>query len=109
MAGTRERAAAATLLCRGWILCDDHKARFIAPEIPAVANRDHGGRPTAAEHRPHQGSMAHMTRTGISPRWAASAEQFVEIHPDDAVRFGSSDDSLRGVVTDYGQCTHKVP
>jgi assimilatory nitrate reductase catalytic subunit len=50
-----------------------------------------------------------MTRTGISPRLGQHLpEPFVEIHPDDAVRFGIVDDSFARVVTDYGQCTLKV-
>jgi assimilatory nitrate reductase catalytic subunit len=35
-------------------------------------------------------------------------EPFVEIHPDDAIRYGVADDSFARVVTDYGQCTLKV-
>ena len=35
-------------------------------------------------------------------------EPFVEVHPDDAVRYGVTDDSFARVVTDYGQCILKV-
>jgi assimilatory nitrate reductase catalytic subunit len=50
-----------------------------------------------------------MTRSGLSPRLGQHLpEPFVEIHPDDAIRFGIVDDSFARVVTDYGQCTLKV-
>jgi assimilatory nitrate reductase catalytic subunit len=35
-------------------------------------------------------------------------EPFVEIHPDDAIKFGVSDDSFARIVTDYGECILKV-
>jgi assimilatory nitrate reductase catalytic subunit len=35
-------------------------------------------------------------------------EPYVEIHPDDAGRYGVSDDSFARVTTDYGQCILKV-
>jgi assimilatory nitrate reductase catalytic subunit len=50
-----------------------------------------------------------MTRSGISPRLGQHLpEPFVEVHPDDAIKFGVTDDSFARVVTDYGQCILKV-
>jgi assimilatory nitrate reductase catalytic subunit len=50
-----------------------------------------------------------MTRSGISPRLGQHLpEPFVEIHPDDAIRYGVSNDSFARVTTDFGQCTLKV-
>jgi assimilatory nitrate reductase catalytic subunit len=50
-----------------------------------------------------------MTRSGISPRLGQHLpEPFVEIHPDDANKYGVADDSFARVTTDYGQCTLKV-
>jgi assimilatory nitrate reductase catalytic subunit len=50
-----------------------------------------------------------MTRTGLSPRLGAHLpEPYVEIHPDDASRYGVTDDSFARVTTDYGQCVLKV-
>ena len=54
-----DAAAAGALLCRRRLLANERKARFIAPEIPALRDRDHGRAAVAAEHRPHPGSMAH--------------------------------------------------
>jgi assimilatory nitrate reductase catalytic subunit len=50
-----------------------------------------------------------MTRSGLSPRLGQHLpEPFVEVHPDDAARFGVVDDGFARVVTDYGQCILKV-
>jgi len=50
-----------------------------------------------------------MTRSGLSPRLGAHLpEPFVEIHPDDAGKYGIVDDSFARVTTDYGQCILKV-
>jgi assimilatory nitrate reductase catalytic subunit len=50
-----------------------------------------------------------MTRTGISPRLGQHLpEPFVEVHPDDAIKYGVADGDFARVVTDYGQCILKV-
>jgi assimilatory nitrate reductase catalytic subunit len=50
-----------------------------------------------------------MTRTGLSPRLGQHLpEPFVEIHPDDAGKFGISDGGFACVTTDYGQCILKA-
>ena len=50
-----------------------------------------------------------MTRTGLSPRLGQHLpEPFVEIHPDDAGKFGVSDGGFARVTTDYGQCVLKA-
>ena len=50
-----------------------------------------------------------MTRTGMSPRLGQHLpEPFVEVHPDDALKFGVADGGFARVTTDYGQCTLKV-
>ena len=50
-----------------------------------------------------------MTRSGQSPRLGQHLpEPFVEVHPDDALKFGVTHDSFARVTTDYGQCTLKV-
>ena len=43
----------------GGFFTNDFKARFVAPEIPALRSVTTAGTAAAAEHRPHQGSMAH--------------------------------------------------
>jgi assimilatory nitrate reductase catalytic subunit len=93
----------------GGFFANDHKARFIAPEIPALRTETTAGRPLRLNTGRIRDQWHTMTRSGLSPRLGQHLpEPFVEIHPDDAVRFGIVDDSFARVVTDYGQCTLKV-
>ena len=93
----------------GGFFANDHKARFIAPEIPALRTDTTAGRPLRLNTGRIRDQWHTMTRTGISPRLGQHLpEPFVEIHPGDAIRFGIVDDSFARVVTDYGQCTLKV-
>jgi assimilatory nitrate reductase catalytic subunit len=93
----------------GGFFANDHKARFIAPEVPALRTETTAGRSLRLNTGRIRDQWHTMTRTGISPRLGQHLpEPFVEIHPDDAVRFGIVDDSFARVVTDYGQCTLKV-
>ena len=93
----------------GGFFANDRKARFIAPEIPALRTETTAGRPLRLNTGRIRDQWHTMTRSGISPRLGQHLpEPFVEIHPDDAIRFGIVDDSFARVVTDYGQCTLKV-
>ena len=93
----------------GGFFANDHKARFIAPEIPALRTETTAGRPLRLNTGRIRDQWHTMTRTGISPRLGQHLpEPFVEIHPDDAIRFGIVDGGFARVVTDYGQCTLKV-
>ena len=49
----------ARFFAEGGFFANDLKARFIAPEIPALRDRDHGGAAAAAQHRPHPRPVAH--------------------------------------------------
>jgi assimilatory nitrate reductase catalytic subunit len=50
-----------------------------------------------------------MTRTGLSPRLGQHLpEPYVEIHPDDAQRFGIDDGGFARIETDYGYCVLKA-
>jgi len=87
----------------------DHKARFIAPEIPALRTETTAGRPLRLNTGRIRDQWHTMTRSGISPRLGQHLpEPFVEVHPDDAIKFGVTDDGFARVVTDYGQCILKV-
>src|SRR5216684_1756120 len=93
----------------GGFFANDHKARFVAPEIPALRSETTAGRPLRLNTGRIRDQWHTMTRTCISPRLGQHLpEPFVEIHPDDAVRFGIVDGGFARVVTDYGQCTLKV-
>ncbi|WP_407176016.1 molybdopterin-dependent oxidoreductase [Bradyrhizobium sp. STM 3562] len=93
----------------GRFYATDHKARFVAPEVPALRTETSAGRPLRLNTGRIRDQWHTMTRSGLSPRLGSHlAEPFVEIHPDDASRFGIIDDSFARVTTDYGQCILKV-
>src|ERR1700692_2357726 len=93
----------------GGFFSNDRKARFIAPEIPALRTETTAARPLRLNTGRIRDQWHTMTRSGISPRLGQHLpEPFVEIHPNDAIRFGVTDDSFARVVTDYGQCILKV-
>jgi assimilatory nitrate reductase catalytic subunit len=93
----------------GGFFSNDTKARFIAPEIPALRTRTDAARPLRLNTGRIRDQWHSMTRSGISPRLGQHLpEPFVEVHPDDATRFGVTNDCFARVTTDYGQCILKV-
>jgi assimilatory nitrate reductase catalytic subunit len=97
------------LFADGKFFAADRKARFIAPEVPALKTETSAGRPLRLNTGRIRDQWHTMTRTGLSPRLGSHLpEPFVEIHPDDASRFGVANDSFARVTTDYGQCILKV-
>jgi assimilatory nitrate reductase catalytic subunit len=93
----------------GEFYTNDRKARFIAPEIPALRSDTTAGRPLRLNTGRIRDQWHTMTRSGISPRLSQHLpEPFVEIHPNDAARAGVADGDFARVTTDYGQCTLKV-
>jgi assimilatory nitrate reductase catalytic subunit len=97
------------LFAEGGFLTRDGKARFVAPELPSLRTGTTAARPLRLNTGRIRDQWHTMTRSGLSPRLSAHLpEPFVEIHPDDAIRFGIDDDSFARVATDYGQCILKV-
>ena len=93
----------------GGFFSSDRKARFIAPEIPALRTGTNAGRPLRLNTGRIRDQWHTMTRSGLSPRLGQHLpEPFVEIHPDDATRYGVTNDGFARVVTDFGRCTLKV-
>jgi assimilatory nitrate reductase catalytic subunit len=93
----------------GGFYSNDHKARFIAPEIPALRTETTDGRPLRLNTGRIRDQWHTMTRSGISPRLGQHLpEPFVEIHPDDALRSGVTDGGFARVITDRGQCILRV-
>jgi assimilatory nitrate reductase catalytic subunit len=93
----------------GGFCTDDRKARFIAPEIPALRTETTAARPLRLNTGRIRDQWHTMTRSGLSPRLGQHLpEPFVEVHPDDAKKFGVSDGDFARVVTGYGQCTLRV-
>ncbi|HEY3792012.1 MAG TPA: molybdopterin-dependent oxidoreductase [Bradyrhizobium sp.] len=94
---------------RGEFFTNDRKARFVAPEIPALRTETSASRPLRLNTGRIRDQWHTMTRTGVSPRLGQHMpEPFVEIHPDDAGKFGISDGGFARVTTDYGQCILKA-
>jgi assimilatory nitrate reductase catalytic subunit len=93
----------------GGFFANDHKARFVAPEVPALRTETTAGRPLRLNTGRIRDQWHTMTRTGISPRLGQHLpEPFVEVHPDDAIRFAVADGDFARIVTDYGQCILRV-
>ncbi len=99
----------ARFFAEGGFFSNDGKARFIAPEIPALRTETTAARPLRLNTGRIRDQWHTMTRTGASPRLGQHLpEPFVEIHPDDAARHGVADGDFARVTTDCGQCTLKV-
>jgi assimilatory nitrate reductase catalytic subunit len=93
----------------GGFFCNDGKARFVAPEVPALRTETTAARPLRLNTGRIRDQWHTMTRTGVSPRLGQHLpEPFVEVHPDDAARHGLVDGDFARITTDYGQCTLKV-
>jgi assimilatory nitrate reductase catalytic subunit len=94
---------------KGGFFTNDRKARFIAPEIPALRTETTAARPLRLNTGRIRDQWHTMTRTGLSPRLGQHLpEPFVEVHPDDAARHGVADGDFARVTTDFGQCTLHV-
>jgi assimilatory nitrate reductase catalytic subunit len=99
----------ARFFAEGEFFSNDKRARFIAPEIPALRTETTAGRPLRLNTGRIRDQWHTMTRSGISPRLGQHLpEPFVEISPDDAIKYGVADGSFARVATDYGQCILKV-
>ena len=93
----------------GGFFAGDRKARFVAPEIPALRTETSAARPLRLNTGRIRDQWHTMTRSGVSPRLGQHlAEPFVEVHPQDANRFGVVDGGFARIATDYGQCVLKV-
>src|SRR5262245_7296306 len=99
----------ARFFAEGGFFANDFKARFVAPEIPALRTETTPARPLRLNTGRIRDQWHTMTRTGESPRLGQHLpEPFVEVHPDDAARHGLADGDFARVTTDYGQCTLRV-
>src|ERR1700688_4821735 len=99
----------ARFFAEGGFFSNDRKARFIAPEIPALRTETTAGRPLRLNTGRIRDQWHTMTRSGTSQRVGQHLpEPFVEVHPDDAAKTGLVDSGFARVVTEYGQCILKV-
>ncbi|HVX75905.1 MAG TPA: molybdopterin-dependent oxidoreductase [Bradyrhizobium sp.] len=94
---------------KGGFFANDRKARFVAPEVPALRTETTAARPLRLNTGRIRDQWHTMTRTGTSPRLGQHLpEPFVEIHPDDAIKYSINDGGFARITTDYGQCILKV-
>jgi len=93
----------------GGFYAPDCRARFVAPDVPALRSETNPNRPLRLNTGRIRDQWHTMTRTGLSALLGQHlVEPFVEVHPDDANRFGLVDDGFARIATDYGQCVLKV-
>jgi assimilatory nitrate reductase catalytic subunit len=93
----------------GGFFTADRRARFIAPEPPALKEETS----PAFRFRLNTGRIRDqwhtMTRTGLSARLAGHlSEPFVEVHPNDAEASGLADGALARIETAHGACVLRV-
>src|ERR1700742_1443570 len=94
---------------KGGFFTNDGKARFVAPEVPALRSETTASRPLRLNTGRIRDQWHTMTRSGSSPRLGQHLpEPFVEIHPDDAIKYSVDDGGFARITTDYGQCVLKV-
>ena len=93
----------------GGFFNNDRRARFVAPEVPALRTETTASRPLRLNTGRIRDQWHTMTRTGSSPRLGQHLpEPSVEIHPDDAIKYSVTDGDFARITTDYGQCVLKV-
>ena len=93
----------------GGFFTNDHKARFIAPDVPTLRGETSAARPLRLNTGRIRDQWHTMTRTGMSPRLGQHiAEPYVEIHPTDAAQADLVDGGFARLATDLGQCILKV-
>lgn len=99
----------ARLFGDGGFFTADRKARFVAPETPALRQPVSDAWPLRLNTGRIRDQWHTMTRTGLSPRLGQHLpEPFVEIHPDDAARFRIVEGDLARVSTGLGSCILKA-
>jgi assimilatory nitrate reductase catalytic subunit len=87
-----EPAEEARFFADGGFFTSDRKARFIAPESPALRSAANDAYPFVLNTGRVRDQWHTMTRSGLSPRLGQhTPEPFVEIHPADARFFGLTD------------------
>ncbi|WP_081852944.1 nitrate reductase [Bosea sp. 117] len=81
----------------------DGRARFVAPDPPALATATDAEFPFILNTGRIRDQWHTMTRSGLSPRLAAHLPvPFVEIHPDDAAPLGIGDGDAVRLVSIHG-------
>jgi assimilatory nitrate reductase catalytic subunit len=106
----RERGSEETrFFASGGFYTADRKARFVAPEHPLPKEATDETFPLRLNTGRVRDQWHTMTRTGLSPRLATHLpEPYVEIHPDDARRYGLQDGGFARLTSRFGTSILKV-
>ena len=97
------------LLGDGRFFTANRKARFIAPDLPALAESTTVQFPLRLNTGRVRDQWHTMTRSGLSPTLAAHRpEPFVEVHPDAAEAHGLRHNGFARVSTAHGNCVLRV-
>ncbi|MDQ4061814.1 MAG: nitrate reductase, partial [Pseudomonadota bacterium] len=103
------RSGQARFFAGGGFYTPDRRGRFVAPEPPRLATALCGDYPLRLNTGRTRDQWHTMTRTGKSPRLGSHMPApLVEVHPDDAARFGLGDGSLAAVETAHGRVVATV-
>ncbi len=93
----------------GGFFTPDRKARFVAPEMPAPAERTSAQFPFRLNTGRSRDQWHSMTRSGLSPRLGGhSPEPFVEVHPVDAAATALENEGFARVTSAHGAGTFRV-
>src|SRR5712671_3070753 len=104
-----EPAPQSRFFADGGYFTPDRKARFVAPERPALRDATTDAFPFRLNTGRVRDQWHTMTRSGMSPRLALHCvEPFVEVHPEDARAAGLSTDGFARVTTRHGEAILKV-
>jgi assimilatory nitrate reductase catalytic subunit len=94
---------------RGGFFTPDHRAQMVVTERPRLRATVSAQFPLRLNTGRVRDQWHTMARTGLSPRLANHLpEPFVEIHPDDAARFGVVDGGFARVTSQHGSCVLKA-
>jgi assimilatory nitrate reductase catalytic subunit len=105
----KDAANSARLFTDGNFSTPDRKARFIAPEPPALREKTSAEYPLRLNTGRLRDQWHSMTRSGQSPKLGAhKPEPFLEIHPLDAKAHGLINNGFARVRSQHGACTLKV-
>jgi len=105
----QEKRRQRRFFAEGGFFTADRKARFVAPEMPALREALSEAFPFRLNTGRVRDQWHTMTRSGASPRLALHCpEPFVEIAPSDAVTFGLVDGGFARVTTRHGEVVLKV-
>ncbi|MCL4710258.1 MAG: molybdopterin-dependent oxidoreductase [Pseudorhodoplanes sp.] len=106
---TDSRAPAQRFFADGEFFISDRKATFIAPQPPTLSEATTERFPLRLNTGRTRDQWHTMTRTGKSPRLGAHAQEpCVNVHPDDAARYGLADGGFACVTSRYGRATFRV-